>query len=103
MPAAAGGVQFRLSYENGIQTFDTANVSPSISLLFILLSLPPPDGRPPAVDGPSIDRGHWQVYSNGASEIILGKAIKQLNLPREGIVVMTKVRYDTSSTPRRVR
>ena len=33
-----------------------------------------------------------QVYSNGASEIVLGKAIKQLNLPREEIVVMTKVR-----------
>lgn len=33
-----------------------------------------------------------QTYSNGASEVILGNAIKQLNLPREGIVVMTKVR-----------
>ena len=32
------------------------------------------------------------VYSNGQSEIILGKAIKQFNLPREEIVVMTKVR-----------
>jgi len=31
------------------------------------------------------------VYSNGRSEIILGKAIKQHNLPREEIVVMTKV------------
>jgi len=31
------------------------------------------------------------VYSNGISEIILGKAIKQHNLPREEIVVMTKV------------
>ncbi len=31
------------------------------------------------------------IYSNGASEIILGKAIKQFNLPREEIVVMTKV------------
>ena len=30
------------------------------------------------------------VYSNGLSEVILGKAIKQLNLPREEIVVMTK-------------
>jgi len=29
------------------------------------------------------------VYSNGHSEIILGKAIKQLNLPRDEIVVMT--------------
>lgn len=32
-----------------------------------------------------------QVYSNGLSEITVGKAIKQLNLPRDGIVVMTKV------------
>ncbi|KAF7979652.1 hypothetical protein HWV62_41627 [Athelia sp. TMB] len=30
------------------------------------------------------------IYSNGMSEVILGKAIKQLNLPREGIVIMTK-------------
>jgi hypothetical protein len=32
-----------------------------------------------------------QVYSNGLAEVILGKAIKQLNLPRDEIVVMTKV------------
>jgi len=31
------------------------------------------------------------LYSNGLSEIHLGKAIKVLNLPREEIVVMTKV------------
>jgi len=31
------------------------------------------------------------VYSNGLSEIILGKAIKQLNLPRDEIVIMTKL------------
>ncbi|CCO34973.1 Putative aryl-alcohol dehydrogenase C977.14c [Rhizoctonia solani AG-1 IB] len=31
------------------------------------------------------------VYSNGESERILGKAIKQLDLPRDEIVVMTKV------------
>ncbi|PPQ62929.1 hypothetical protein CVT24_006169 [Panaeolus cyanescens] len=31
------------------------------------------------------------VYSNGLSEVILGKAIKKLNLPRDEIVVMTKV------------
>ncbi|KAF7979667.1 hypothetical protein HWV62_41657 [Athelia sp. TMB] len=30
------------------------------------------------------------IYSNGLSEIILGKAIKQLNLPRDEIVIMTK-------------
>ncbi|KAF4618666.1 hypothetical protein D9613_010126 [Agrocybe pediades] len=34
------------------------------------------------------------MYSNGLSEILLGKAIKKLNLPREEIVVMTKV-YST--------
>lgn len=33
-----------------------------------------------------------QVYSNGLSEIVLGKAIKTLGLPREEIVIMTKVR-----------
>ncbi|KDR75718.1 hypothetical protein GALMADRAFT_226363 [Galerina marginata CBS 339.88] len=31
------------------------------------------------------------VYSNGLSEIILGKAIKQLKLPRDEIVIMTKL------------
>ncbi|TRM67382.1 NADP-dependent oxidoreductase domain-containing protein [Schizophyllum amplum] len=31
------------------------------------------------------------VYSNGMSEVILGKAIKQHNLPRDEIVVMTKL------------
>ncbi|CAE6420073.1 unnamed protein product, partial [Rhizoctonia solani] len=31
------------------------------------------------------------VYSNGLSEVILGKAIKKFNLPRDEIVVMTKV------------
>ncbi|KAG8943128.1 hypothetical protein FRC04_003208 [Tulasnella sp. 424] len=31
------------------------------------------------------------VYSNGLSEVILGKAIKQYNLPRDEIVVMTKL------------
>ncbi|KIM84089.1 hypothetical protein PILCRDRAFT_397696 [Piloderma croceum F 1598] len=33
------------------------------------------------------------VYSNGLSEIILGKAIKQHKLPRDEIVVMTKVHF----------
>ncbi|RPD71318.1 aryl-alcohol dehydrogenase [Lentinus tigrinus ALCF2SS1-7] len=31
------------------------------------------------------------VYSNGLSEVILGKAIKELKLPREELVIMTKV------------
>ncbi|KAG6840490.1 hypothetical protein C0991_006360 [Blastosporella zonata] len=35
----------------------------------------------------------YSVYSNGLSEIILGKAIKQLQLPREEIVVLTKVYF----------
>lgn len=46
----------KFAYDNGINTFDTAN-----------------------------------VYSNGHSEIVLGNAIKALKLPREGIVVLTKV------------
>ncbi|EIW74611.1 Aldo keto reductase [Coniophora puteana RWD-64-598 SS2] len=33
------------------------------------------------------------VYSNGLSEVILGNAIKKYNLPREEIVVMTKVYF----------
>ncbi|RDB29909.1 Versiconal hemiacetal acetate reductase [Hypsizygus marmoreus] len=33
------------------------------------------------------------VYSDGLSEVILGKAIKKYNLPREEIVVMTKVYF----------
>ncbi|KAF5346740.1 hypothetical protein D9756_010440 [Leucocoprinus leucothites] len=37
------------------------------------------------------------VYSNGVSEILLGNAIKELKLPREEIVVMTKL-YETIVT-----
>jgi len=33
------------------------------------------------------------IYSNGHSEIVLGKAINQLNLPRDGIVVLTKLYF----------
>ncbi|KAG8752546.1 hypothetical protein FRC12_011900 [Ceratobasidium sp. 428] len=39
------------------------------------------------------------VYSNGLSEVILGKAIKQHNLPRDEIVVMTKVWGLVARTP----
>ncbi|OJT05001.1 Versiconal hemiacetal acetate reductase [Trametes pubescens] len=39
------------------------------------------------------------VYSNGLSEIILGKAIKQLNLPREEVVIMTKLYAAVSPDP----
>ncbi|KZT05512.1 aryl-alcohol dehydrogenase [Laetiporus sulphureus 93-53] len=31
------------------------------------------------------------IYSNGLSEVMLGKAIKELNLPREELVIMTKL------------
>jgi aryl-alcohol dehydrogenase-like predicted oxidoreductase len=40
------------------------------------------------------------TYSNGGSEIILGKAIQTLNLPREEIVVMTKVFFTVSHNSR---
>ena len=43
-------------FDNGINTFDTAN-----------------------------------VYSNGLSEITLGKALKQFKVPREEVVILTKV------------
>ncbi|KAF4603131.1 hypothetical protein EYR38_003536 [Pleurotus pulmonarius] len=39
------------------------------------------------------------VYSNGESEVILGKAIKQHNLPRDEIVVMTKLCGAVSPDP----
>jgi len=49
-------VAFTHRYDNGINTFDTAN-----------------------------------TYSNGESERILGKALKEYNIPRENVVIMTKV------------
>ncbi|KIM34874.1 hypothetical protein M413DRAFT_450022 [Hebeloma cylindrosporum] len=39
------------------------------------------------------------AYSNGQSEVILGKAIKELHLPRDEIVVMTKVFFTVGKTP----
>jgi len=39
------------------------------------------------------------VYSSGLSEVILGKAIKQYNLPRHEIVVMTKCFFLVPHTP----
>jgi len=39
------------------------------------------------------------VYSNGLSEVILGKAIKKFNFPREEIVVMTKLAGIVGRTP----
>jgi aryl-alcohol dehydrogenase-like predicted oxidoreductase len=37
-----------------------------------------------------------QVYSSGLSEEILGRAIKQHNLPRDEIVIMTKAFFPVS-------
>ncbi|KAJ6448922.1 Aldo/keto reductase [Mycena sanguinolenta] len=39
------------------------------------------------------------VYSNGLGEIVLGNAIKKLDLPREEVVVMTKIRGAVGKTP----
>ncbi|KAI0328029.1 aryl-alcohol dehydrogenase [Cubamyces sp. BRFM 1775] len=39
------------------------------------------------------------VYSNGLSEVILGKAIKELKLPREELVIMTKLYNPVPSDP----
>ncbi|KAG8959375.1 hypothetical protein FRC03_008072 [Tulasnella sp. 419] len=39
------------------------------------------------------------IYSNGLSEVILGKAIKKYNLPRDEIVVMTKLSGTVSRDP----
>ncbi len=42
--------------------------------------------------------GHRQGYSNGLSEEVLGRAIKKHNLPRDEIVVMTKLFMAVSKT-----
>lgn len=42
------------------------------------------------------------IYSNGQSEIILGKAIKQEGLPRDEIVVMTKVFHPVTHMDERI-
>jgi aryl-alcohol dehydrogenase-like predicted oxidoreductase len=65
-----------LSYETGIQTFDTANVRQTQSQLVTLSR---------ALNFLIL------MYANRLSEIVLGKAIKKLQFPREEIVVMTKV------------
>ncbi|PPQ74709.1 hypothetical protein CVT26_007560 [Gymnopilus dilepis] len=38
------------------------------------------------------------AYSNGHSEIVLGKAIKELKLPRDEIVIMTKLFFPVGKT-----
>ena len=61
-------------YDHGIQTFDTADVGAISRALSEL-----------------VEPVHLQAYSNGLSEIMLGKAIKELKLPREELVIFTKV------------
>lgn len=42
--------------------------------------------------GPSdTNRSTANVYSNGQSEVVLGKALKEIGAPRESYVVLTKV------------
>ncbi|KAF9653315.1 Aldo/keto reductase [Thelephora ganbajun] len=52
-----GFEHIKFAFDNGINTFDTAN-----------------------------------AYSNGLSEITLGKALKQFSIPREEVVILTKAR-----------
>ncbi|XDG00584.1 hypothetical protein ABKA04_000199 [Annulohypoxylon sp. FPYF3050] len=39
------------------------------------------------------------VYSQGASEVIVGKAIKKYNIPREKVIIMTKCFWAVGETP----
>ncbi|KAI6353147.1 hypothetical protein MCOR25_009160 [Pyricularia grisea] len=39
------------------------------------------------------------VYSNGVSEEIVGKALKKYNIPREKVVIMTKCRWAVGEQP----
>ncbi|KAK1754272.1 NADP-dependent oxidoreductase domain-containing protein [Echria macrotheca] len=39
------------------------------------------------------------VYSNGASEIIVGKALKKYDIPRHKVVIMTKCYFGVGETP----
>ncbi|GAA5868302.1 hypothetical protein JCM1840_005628 [Sporobolomyces johnsonii] len=55
---------FKLAYDLGINTWDTAN-----------------------------------VYSNGMSEVLVGKAIKELKIPRENLVLLTKVFMTVADDP----
>jgi aryl-alcohol dehydrogenase-like predicted oxidoreductase len=50
------------------------------------------------------DRGlnTWDTantYSNGASEIIVGKALKKYSIPRQKIIIMTKCNFPVGETP----
>ncbi|RPA99544.1 Aldo/keto reductase [Choiromyces venosus 120613-1] len=52
----------------------------------------------------AFDRGinTWDTadtYSNGLSEVIVGKAIRKYNIPREQLVIMTKCYFPVGDTP----
>ena len=67
--AEEGVKHIKAAYDAGLQTFDTANV-----------------GLVPGVALPSQSLKIFkQIYSNGLSEEILGRAIKEHNLPRDEI------------------
>ncbi|KAJ7208353.1 Aldo/keto reductase [Mycena pura] len=71
LPEEEGTKHIKAAYDAGINTFDTANAC--------LLSA-------------------YGGYSNGLSEEVLGRAIKKHNLPRDEIVVMTKLFMAVSKT-----
>jgi aryl-alcohol dehydrogenase-like predicted oxidoreductase len=74
LPEKESIAQIKAAYDLGINAFDTANVCFIIS---------------PGVEWRLMVS--MQYYSNGLSEEILGKAIKQHNIPRDEIVILTKV------------
>ena len=39
------------------------------------------------------------MYSDGASEVVLGRALRELAIPREQVVIATKVFHPTGTTP----
>ncbi|KAL2265956.1 hypothetical protein VTJ83DRAFT_5308 [Remersonia thermophila] len=39
------------------------------------------------------------IYSNGASEIIVGKALKKYNIPRDKVIIMTKCHFGVGDEP----
>lgn len=41
------------------------------------------------------------MYSNGKSEEIIGKALKKYNIPRHKVVIMTKLHWAVGEDPRK--
>jgi len=74
LPAADSYEHIKVAYDAGINTFDTGNHPFTDIRIFFLIAFTA------------------NVYSNGESEKILGEAIKKYDLPREELVILTKVR-----------